>query len=268
MIKIEKDISNIPISLRIPIEENFEGNIPSPPKTTHKRRKEVIEKKRYIDENKFNNRYKIEDIRIELKKIYKNKCAFCEQKIEQYHIEHYRPKKEYYWLAFSWDNLLMACATCNENKGTHFELEGAKTSFRNTTSNIKKINECSVEYDVREKPKMVNPEITDPLGEINFKKNGVIESDNIRFEYTIEKCQIDRKPLNDARRKLLNDFENDIRSELTLNKDITQQNIIIGTLTRKFIRDFKNKENPFLAFRDYTITNDWLNDIVKKVKKS
>ncbi len=58
------------------------------------------------------------------------KCCYCERVIEPDHndVEHWRPKAAadrlpgssqtggYWWLAFTWKNLLFACAVCNRSK--------------------------------------------------------------------------------------------------------------------------------------------------------
>jgi 5-methylcytosine-specific restriction endonuclease McrA len=70
-----------------------------------------------------------------------HKCCYCEQRIFYYYndVEHYRPKAAadrrpgcvkthgYWWLAYSWNNLLYACPGCNRsNKNAKFPLaEGA-----------------------------------------------------------------------------------------------------------------------------------------------
>lgn len=46
------------------------------------------------------------------------KCAYCEKREEQAKhrdVEHYRPKVEYWWLAWTWENLLFACFACNRD---------------------------------------------------------------------------------------------------------------------------------------------------------
>lgn len=57
------------------------------------------------------------------------KCCYCEQKLSKaYHdVEHFRPKARsdrspgcheihgYWWLAYTWQNLLFACSTCNRS---------------------------------------------------------------------------------------------------------------------------------------------------------
>lgn len=269
MIKIEKDILSVPNSLQVPLKEFFSGNIPRPAKTTHTRRLELIKAGKYIDQTIYSSRYKQNDTQTALKDIYKNKCAFCEQKLEQSHVEHYRPKHTYYWLTYSWDNLLLACSTCNINKGIHFDLaesDSPPITFLDTLENRKKINISSSEYDKLEKPKMVNPEVTNPYGMIKFQRDGIIDSDDIRFKYTIDKCNIDRETLNDDRRKILQIFERDIRSALTDTISVKEREIVIESIVRKFIRDTKDPEFQFLGFRRYAISNQWLNQIIKEVK--
>ena len=46
------------------------------------------------------------------------KCAYCEKREEQAKyrdVEHYRPKAHYWWLAWTWENLLFACFECNRD---------------------------------------------------------------------------------------------------------------------------------------------------------
>lgn len=269
MIKIEKDITDVPSSLIPAFIDLFPGktSIPKVSRTTHEKRTSIITSEKYIDKDEYNNRYKTQDIRDDLIEIYNHKCAYCEQKMERYNVEHYRPKTTYYWLAFSWDNLIMACPDCNGSKGTNFDLGhgGTQVVFNNTEANIRLINQSSGGYDVQENPKMVNPEVTDPFGKISFKKNGLIESDNDRFAYTIEKCKIDRKYLNDDRRKLLDVFKRDVRSALLDNTDPEDQRNEIEIIVKKFIRDSKDLELSFIAFRRYAISTGWLNDIIKEL---
>jgi len=67
MIKIEKDLSEIPPSLQLPTankdpKTGKERKAPRASRTTHDRRKEIIQNKAYIDKPKYDNRYKQEDI--------------------------------------------------------------------------------------------------------------------------------------------------------------------------------------------------------------
>lgn len=66
------------------------------------------------------------------------KCAYCEKPEEQAKYrdaEHFRPKSLYWWLAWTWENLLFSCMDCNrEHKGEEFPLvderSGSPPSWR------------------------------------------------------------------------------------------------------------------------------------------
>lgn len=62
---------------------------------------------------------------------YQGKCCYCERRRDISYdrdVEHYRPKKGvdgvkhkgYWWLAYNWDNLLIACPTCNRKYKKNF----------------------------------------------------------------------------------------------------------------------------------------------------
>lgn len=92
------------------------------------------------------------------------KCCYCERrrnkKIET-DVEHFRPKagvkgakkhQGYWWLAYSWENLLIACKTCNqEYKHTKFPLkDGKKRAYK---------EDCDLG---KEEPFLINPLEEDP----------------------------------------------------------------------------------------------------------
>ncbi len=55
------------------------------------------------------------------------KCVYCEARLRiDDPLDHFRPKTRYPWLAWSWENLLPTCTTCNGAacKGSHFPVEG------------------------------------------------------------------------------------------------------------------------------------------------
>jgi len=267
MIRIIKNtaITNTPISLRPPFNVNFNPEkISRVARYTSMRRNELIRKGSYTDTGIYNSRYKMKDIKILIRGLYKNKCAYCEQKVEQSHVEHYRPKQTYYWLAFSWDNLLCACDDCNQHKSTHFRINGPLATLTVDLNSIKNINTLSASYDLSEMPDMVNPEVTDPTGHLVFSRDGKISSANARFDYTIDKCQIDRTYLRDNRKKVFDDFIEDLKEEISLTADKAQQIDAINTLVRKFIRESKKPNNEYLAFRNYVI-NNWLKVEIKKL---
>ena len=52
------------------------------------------------------------------------KCCYCEKWEERAgnDVEHYRPKSIYWWLTFTWTNLMYACEQCNSKKSARFGL--------------------------------------------------------------------------------------------------------------------------------------------------
>lgn len=70
------------------------------------------------------------------------KCWYCEKRFEGKYepVEHYRPKTRanrgaghpthgYWWLAWTWENLLFVCDDCNKHKGTRFPLTSTSVAL-------------------------------------------------------------------------------------------------------------------------------------------
>ncbi len=86
--------------------------------------------------------YDVEGVKLALFEAQHKKCAWCERRrdFSSSPIEHYRPKDgawrhlsgevprvspgHYWWLTWTWDNLLFACARCNDrgHKANYFPL--------------------------------------------------------------------------------------------------------------------------------------------------
>ncbi len=139
------------------------------------------------------------------------KCCYCEAKFgatSYRNVEHYRPKgavkqsdtsnKEYpgyYWLAYDWDNLLVSCTVCNNNKSTLFPLEDETMRARSHHDNIQD-----------EKPLIINPAIDDPREHIFFHRE---EPRHVteRGLKTIESLKLRRPDLQESRRERLTVLE-------------------------------------------------------------
>jgi hypothetical protein len=123
-------------------------------------------------------------------------------------VEHFRPqagyqqgdddplgRPGYYWLAYEWSNLLMACEICNQKfKGNLFPLEDPS---RRATSHHEDVG--------RERPLLINPAETDPAQFIEFRDEYPHAIDNNPVgKKTIEVFRLDARPeLIEQRRKLL-----------------------------------------------------------------
>ncbi|MDR3009460.1 MAG: HNH endonuclease [Sphingobacterium sp.] len=267
MIKINKDLSAIPNSLRPPTLDYFP--VPSRPstacRTTHLRRQEIIENNGYINREIYNSRYKYSDVKNALRDLYYNKCGFCEQRIEISHVEHFRPKSDYYWLAYSWDNLILSCASCNSNKGDRFAIEGIQHRFVfDPDSTYSSIHVSSAQLDQVERPMLLNPEVDNLTSEFIFDENGGVRSNHPRVSHSISECKLSRHDLKYQRKKLIDDFKSDIEAALLLdNKD--EQILEISAFVKQFLRRANSSDESFIAFRKYAINNHWLSNIIKSL---
>ena len=98
------------------------------------------------DRSNAQKKYRHRNIKDDLVRMFRSKCAYCESKITHVdygHIDHYRPKSKFPDLTFEWSNLLLACGICN---GTKYKgelkpfakrlkkaLEDGEASYKKTT---------------------------------------------------------------------------------------------------------------------------------------
>jgi len=105
-----------------------------------------------------------------LQTVQHHKCCFCESRIghiDDGDVEHFRPKKAfqqaigtpllrpgYFWLAYEWSNLFLACTKCNQrNKRNLFPLITTTTRVSNPLVDV--ANEDPIFID----PTRENPEV-------------------------------------------------------------------------------------------------------------
>lgn len=91
------------------------------------------------------------------------KCCYCELaiRLKGHDVEHYRPASRYWWLTYTWNNLLFACQNCNRwAKNDSFPLmdEGARLTPENPAPG----DETPLILDPS------NPSSPDPVDSIQF----------------------------------------------------------------------------------------------------
>ena len=152
------------------------------------------------------------------------KCCYCEE-ISRGEIEHYRPKGAvkqsskstnqypgYYWLAYDWDNLLVSCTGCNNNKSILFPLEDEATRARSHHDNIQD-----------EKPLFINPAKDDPREHICFRGEEPVPITELGRK-TIECLKLRRPDLQESRRTRLESLEV-VRSLIVAGKNFDNPNM-------------------------------------------
>ena len=155
------------------------------------------------------------------------KCCFCEKKIgAEGDIEHFRPKAGfcqgarsplerpgYYWLAYEWDNLLLACPICNQRfKKNLFPLRDPAKRAKNHHGDA-----------AQEEPLFINPASDDPASFIGFRQEiPHALRGNKRGKETIKALGLDRENLAEERRGHLNILAT-YRSILALEARLTAE---------------------------------------------
>lgn len=264
MRRVDKDLNDIPRSLRVDAKSLLKG----PAKTTNERRIELIRERRYpkaVSSTKYDARYRMPDIKDQLKLIYHGKCAYCETPAEQMVVEHYRPKRGgYYWLAFSWDNLLLACPKCNEYKGDSFPVLRGRVAYDSSRDEISQIHQLGALYDNIEMPLVVNPERALPteINSIFFNREGQIFSNNTRMQQTITTCKLDRKALCESRKKVWDDLCNEIKLAVALagkNKEVFR--VRLSQVLASFVLRSNDPKSNYTSFRQFILKHkEWISE--------
>ncbi len=138
------------------------------------------------------------------------KCAFCESKLTHIaygDVEHFRPKggwrqeeeeplrrPGYYWLAYEWANLFLACTLCNQRfKRNLFPLG---TPARRARSHSEEVS--------AEDPLLLDPAVDDPEAFISFREEvPYAVGGSARGEATIHLLGLGREALAERRRDRL-----------------------------------------------------------------
>jgi|GEM_PF-969883 len=168
------------------------------------------------------------EVRYVLRRLYHNKCAYCESISFKADVEHYRPKKQvtnpngnntgYYWLCYEWSNLIPACFECNSRSGkwNKFPIFNnrvtAPTFYKNGNLNFTKCKAGNSPL-LNEGPKLFHPEvdIIEPYFKVNWdgKLSGV-GNYSARTDSTIKTCDLNRANLIYGRKKIIDDHVSEL----------------------------------------------------------
>lgn len=159
-----------------------------------------------------------------LSKLFNDKCAYCEGDYSSGYpaqVEHFRPKAGvtdgrnmidhpgYFWLAYEWENLILACGHCNSwhpsNKdGKEINHEGKLNEFRIRGPRVTEPSDDQSKWQQElkaEQPLLLNPYFEDPNIHIVFNENGTLDGITDEGKETIEVCDLNRIKLIEARCK-------------------------------------------------------------------
>lgn len=156
--------------------------------------------------------YGHKDVKAALVSAQHSKCCFCESKIgHDGDVEHFRPKAAYrqstsqpllrpgyYWLAYEWSNLFLACSACNQrHKRNLFPLVNPNQRAQSDADDIR-----------MEQPLFLDPAEDNPEGFISFRQEIAYSiRGNRRGRMTIEALGLNREIMNERRRHHLRTLE-------------------------------------------------------------
>lgn len=221
------------------------------------------------------------EVRYELRKLYYNKCAYCESRDYKPDVEHYRPKKSvtiqqrnshgYYWLCFNWTNLLPACSACNSKSGkwSKFPISGTRITIPSFCENLNLVyNDCLLKSDYlnAEEPLLLNPELEAPEPYLELKWNGKFEGTDGKDGKgwkSIETYDLNRGNLISARAGHIDLCKDKIANNLILfRNNILDANGLKEAIKIQFnyIKDCSSPENiySFVYFFIYENFTDFL----------
>jgi len=171
---------------------------------------------RFSDEGKDPGRFSFaaygrREVRAALTELFRSKCAYCEARVgvnSKPDVEHFRPKSGvidehgdkfpgYWWLAGEWDNLLLACQTCNRRfrdggKGNFFPIKGERAGPATTGDAL-----------LSELPLLLDPTVDDPDEHLIFLDDGTVVSETERGQTTIRIVALNRPELVAARQRAI-----------------------------------------------------------------
>lgn len=181
----------------------------------------------------------LKQIKPDLMRMFKDKCAYCESRlgvIAPGDIENFRPKAgarglssqeyapmHYWWLAFEWENLLIACQLCNRHKKDYFPLEKENLRARIGAMGSELIGERAL---------LIDPTLEDSSEHLKFDINGEVKELSKRGKVTIEILGLNRMSLIQRRLKEAGQLLNKLEI-MGFTKDFT------NSFTREFVAYIK-----------------------------
>jgi uncharacterized protein (TIGR02646 family) len=150
-----------------------------------------------------------EGVRKALRELFAGKCAFCESPIEPASAgvtHHFRPTQEavdadgavsrphYWWLAYEWENLYLACQACATAAGASFPVARERAPVGARGEELR-----------GEGPQLLDPCADEPSEHLQFADDGSVVPLTDRGRHTIKTYALNRRELREARRAAIDE---------------------------------------------------------------
>jgi uncharacterized protein (TIGR02646 family) len=215
--------------------------------------------------------YKRPEIKAALNALFHQKCAYCETPLVSAagDIEQFRPKSGvseakdhpgYWWLAATWENLLIACQYCNRlakaevGEGGRSESIGKANRFPLVDEN-KRARRPEDDLSL-EQPLLLDPTVDDPSPHLTFADDGHVFSETERGNATISILGLNRLSLLQQRRGTATRYRSVLASALSSlsngDGEASRQVDELGEMTLSMspyagmVRQFLQRDRPQL----------------------
>lgn len=201
----------------------------------------------------FNSKlYAHPEIKSALSKTQHEKCCFCESRITHIaygDVEHFRPKAAwtsasnqkynypgYYWLAYDWNSLFLACQLCNQRfKRNLFPLVDESKRALNHSYNLSD-----------EEALFIHPENIDPELHITFDEAFIkVKNNSPKGEATIKALDLERIELYETRNEIYAPIESLIKL-YWLVPDIIPESIVAKAEVREKLKKIIAPQHQYL----------------------
>lgn len=211
--------------------------------------------------------YAMKAVKEKLIDIFDEKCAFCECNTAMgaaYDVEHYRPKATYFWLAYEWTNLLLACQICNrEYKKDQFPVSPDQATLSTpsfTDDGALHYAECHINSARlnTEAPLLLHPALHDPAAHLYFLPDGDIEHITTEGQYSIKYYGLKRPKLVKGRGEIVRNMQDRILRCYKFAPDNLPGNpvleVAIKAILDELIQDIENKAT-YIGIRQAILGN-------------
>jgi len=183
------------------------------------------------------------------------KCCYCERTRDQkdFDVEHFRPKAEvkeirdhpgYWWLAYSWENLLVACKACNQKKSSHFPLKDERKRAYGENCNLGE-----------EEPFLINPLEEEPelFIEYDIRETGLMVK-------ALGKCERGRKTVNELTgindRKVMEERADKLKDYRVITLLLLDEREERRSLAKKRLQEYVSPCHEFSGFAKFYFRKD------------
>ncbi|OOR17059.1 AAA family ATPase [Bacillus cereus] len=202
---------------------------------------------------------------------FNHKCAYCERRISNPQVEHFRPKSgavntslkkefsplHYGWLALEWSNLYCACQECNVSKRNYFPVMQQRAGLGNK------------EEILKEEKLLLDPCVDYPEEHLYFNADGSVSSLSYIGEITIKILDLNSMMLIEMRYHCIENLKLKLNllCDLIEHKHVEQLIVLKDSILSEF-----NDESEYLAwkyqyFKEFVLSKPDILRFLEKDKK-